>query len=396
MTSSQKWVFELIGPEPPKHFRLSSQAWSEVVDTAVSLQLSGQLLGRVAQDWQVPDEVLSQLRRQALEQGAATWELSRALQQIARAAAQAGVLILVLKGGHALLDLYSSPVERVMADLDIMVSLEALDAFEELLQQLGYRADWLDRQWQLSQHHHVVFRRQKIVVEVHWRLAGGVQIAQESLWERAVPLAGGLQWAEGTCFGLGLEDRLLFMCLHIAQHKMMAAAYHYSDIARFLARYAQQIEISKWTRCARQWGGQHRVVLTLKVLERLFPGLSTHDLCRSLGEGSPEVGMVDSALACVLYSEARCGQIMSSSLRTPKPKLLLPDYDLRKRYGLSADATISWKYQLRALFHRILGWCRDWKRMREQAHLREQIRAHRHLLRWLQSGSLEDSKKRSF
>ncbi len=61
------------------------------------------------------------------------------LDALAQAATAAGVALMTLKGAALINGYYADPALRPMADLDLLVQVEAADAVEAILQQLGYR-----------------------------------------------------------------------------------------------------------------------------------------------------------------------------------------------------------------------------------------------------------------
>jgi hypothetical protein len=143
----------------------------------------------------------------------------------------------------------------------------------------------------------------QLKLEVHWDLQEDLSLARPDLneiWGSAVEM----QVAGVQALGLGLEDLLLYLCLHLDKHGF----YHrflvaqpdvnwcslavdgasrlvwFCDIWEVLQRHQQDVD---WARCvdkARRWGIEGAVYCSLYFVQRLFGPSMTE---RALAELRP-------------------------------------------------------------------------------------------------------------
>ena len=123
--------------------------------------------------------------------------------------------VIVLKG-LVIRELYQNPNLRIMSDADILVKKNSLGKVSKVLEQLGY----------ISTKHigdhgaHLVFVKQGCLpIEVHWTLINkdffnGDTSFEKDIWKRAIPV----EIVGVRTLGLGLEDLLLHLIMHMAVH----------------------------------------------------------------------------------------------------------------------------------------------------------------------------------
>lgn len=116
----------------------------------------------------------------------------QALQEIAQAFHQADVPMLSFKGPVLSAELYGDPALRNSCDLDILVAEETLPLACRCLQALGYeeKPSLWDKtpkrramRQQRDQQMHRVFRKDGVMVELHWRICYRFQVPFATLWD---------------------------------------------------------------------------------------------------------------------------------------------------------------------------------------------------------------------
>jgi hypothetical protein len=385
LTVAHLTVLDWVNREFIETANLSDQSWEEILQAATSLQLCGQLLAPLAISAQIPVPIRDQLRLRALQQGAFSAHLAHCLDEILSQTVAQSIPVVLLKGAHAIQDLYSSPMQRLMADLDILIKPNDLNRLGAVLENLGFRPDRVDFAEQALNSHHWVFTRGEVTLEVHWRFAGGVGVSIDDIWTRVVPLD------QAQVFGLGLEDRLLYMCHHIAQHKMLARPYHYTDIARFWGRYRDRLNYRRWKERAQEWGRIHRVRLILQVVQTLYPQLQIWELGMAL-PGSPiPQDITLTALSYLVRSQVESAKVLTMASRSRRPKLWLSSYDLRQKYRLSEGSKPSPLLHFYDWFQRMRGWGRDFLSQKIHSGLQQEVQSQRRLNAWLDSGLQQSS-----
>jgi len=141
-----------------------------------------------------------------------------AFAQARDALAPAGIEPIVLKGAHLGHTFYSDPREREYCDLDLLVRKEHFEEAARLLAGAGFRPPVLEGRRALTLRSFYCWpfdAPNGTVIELHRELAGHGRYPVESaaLFDRAVPFRFGAEPARG----LGLEDLLLHLSIHLAK-----------------------------------------------------------------------------------------------------------------------------------------------------------------------------------
>lgn len=146
-----------------------------------------------------------------------------ALEEIGRVFAEKNIPLLAFKGALLSMELYGDAALRNSCDIDILVPPAKLEKACNCLKALGYTPqktvwDKTPRRQAFHQKHnpqmHRVFRREGVMVELHWRICYRFEVPFESLWEsrRSFPL---LTWQVHT---LSEEENLCYLITHGAGH----------------------------------------------------------------------------------------------------------------------------------------------------------------------------------
>jgi hypothetical protein len=130
--------------------------------------------------------------------------------------AEQGIEVLILKGSHLGNTIYDSPKDRLYADLDILVRPGDFERAAEILLANGFKSFAYDTYTPeiQSDFKHWEFRSPwGVLVELHRWLSGHDRYPLDSagLFARAEKFIFG----ETPAMGLGVEDLLLHLCLHM-------------------------------------------------------------------------------------------------------------------------------------------------------------------------------------
>lgn len=174
------------------------------------------------------------------------------LMDVARAFADAGVPLIVLKGLTLAETVYPDLGTRVMSDLDLLVHMKDVDRAHDLLSGLGYsphseanpvgHGEAFVRQFE-GERLYLHPDRPFCPVELHWFLINRdwfrvtTRLEEDALWQRAQPLLlDGL-----AAWQLSPEDTVLYLCLHLAIHHRYSLVRGFVDLDR-LIRYGPPLD----------------------------------------------------------------------------------------------------------------------------------------------------------
>ena len=147
-------------------------------------------------------------------------ELGTALRMFA----DAGIDVIILKGGALAETVYRDIGLRPFSDVDILVREEDLQRAKEVMAKIGYV---LDERISPAAHneefgcdlHYVI--NEGHVLEIHWHIARKTgndrytRILIDELWKRALPA----RIADVDTLVLSPEDLLLHLCIHLPRHR---------------------------------------------------------------------------------------------------------------------------------------------------------------------------------
>jgi len=190
------------------------------------------------------DPLAAALRRDLYRSAARHAALARMAGPLLEALRDAGVPVVVLKGGALAARLYRDPAHRPMLDVDLLVGRADVPALLEAAGRLGLRplADRHTPEFDLAFDGTLVLApdgldRAGPQIDVHWRLLDDWRFAGDSAgwlrraWERAGPV----EYGGAPALALAPEDALLHLAAHLAvQHALDGLLWH-CDLA-LLAR----------------------------------------------------------------------------------------------------------------------------------------------------------------
>lgn len=146
-----------------------------------------------------------------------------ALIQLAAVFPRQGIPMLAFKGPILSLELFGDPAVRNSCDLDILVPEDKLSSASHCLRALGYIPqpsvwDATPKRKALQQKRgrqmHLVFRKNGVTVELHWRICYRFAVSFDTLWKtkRTFLLDG------QPVFTLGSQENLCYLITHGAGH----------------------------------------------------------------------------------------------------------------------------------------------------------------------------------
>lgn len=169
----------------------------------------------------VPQDVMNYISIQYKKNTLQMLKYSAVTENVSRLFSENEIPLILLKGpalGHLL---YGDISLRTSSDLDFLIPIEKLEETDKLLTAQGYQKhDYIktvlnDWKWR---HHHVTYYhpKQKIKLEIHWRLNPGPRKEPrfQELWERRTTS----KLTSFPVYLLGKEDLFLFLTSHGARH----------------------------------------------------------------------------------------------------------------------------------------------------------------------------------
>ena len=224
-----------------------------------------------------------------------------------RALAAKAIPFIALKGPSLASEIYSDPTVRPSADIDLLVRKRDVDAALTALAGETHELHGSETSRAIARrsHFHLVLDPVKpphTKIELHWDLvdrANLYRIDSDDLFERTRHVS-----VEGTdCAVPGIEDALIYLCLHAAKHGLFnasglkshrAPAWYcgaatgnrliwFVDLHRHLARHEGAIDWPAVRARSEQWNVLDEVGDTLRVLDLLLPGPRTAAALDALG-----------------------------------------------------------------------------------------------------------------
>jgi hypothetical protein len=196
------------------------------------------------------------------------------LERIAERFNDAGVDLMVLKGGALNLTVYDRPGERLMGDLDLLIRPENIDAARELLEELGcLRGEPLVREDFFPRFHYETDYSSGAIypvrIDLHIRpfrpLRYRQRLPENALWERAQTVRIG----EATVQIPSPEDMLIHLATHAAVHGFDRSRW-LEDIRRWIVAVAATMDWDRFIETVEAWGLALPVREALERVEQRF------------------------------------------------------------------------------------------------------------------------------
>ena len=205
--------------------RLSRDELADLVVAACNTRLSFQYL-----QWlnahpecfaRMPVSAMQELQKHVRRAFASNCAHQDHLRSLVDACAAEAIPIIAIKGLWLAEVAYRDIAARAPGDIDVLVEAASMPRFTRLVKSLGFvvpdRVNDIREIAPLSNEFPLMHRTNKAGFDVHWSLTRQViegDIDDAAIWRRAE------RWsmAGTTCASLCVEDHLLYVCFHIANH----------------------------------------------------------------------------------------------------------------------------------------------------------------------------------
>lgn len=274
----QRALFALVGGRADVDVsQLSAAEWGALEEDATRHNVRGLVYRRLADSpaaSAVPAELMARLRAMYVDTAGRNARALHETRRMAKALADRGIEVILLKGIYLARFTYDEPALRNMADVDVMVRRDRLAEAEAVYLAQGYgpqpRPD-VDEFCRRSNHLAKLVKPGVPVVEVHWaieRPTSPFTIDLDGLWARAVSLE-----LDGVPVkALAPEDALLHLAVHLSYHHLFdrAALKGLVDVGALLGRHREQFDWPAMLARAAAWGVSGFVYTTLRLAEELL------------------------------------------------------------------------------------------------------------------------------
>lgn len=187
---------------------------------------------------------------------------------------EAGIPIMVLKGGALFLTLYQHPDEREMTDLDILLKPGDLDRAQKLLEELGcHRGEVLFREDFFPRYYYEIqYRIGSIApfnLDLHVRpfrlLRYSRLVPENAMWQRAIPVKLG----NATVLVPSAEDMLIHMAGHSAIHSNDHKKW-LEDIDSWIRAKSTELDWDRFLDTVESWRMPGAVLSGLEAAQHLL------------------------------------------------------------------------------------------------------------------------------
>jgi len=277
MTRAIVALLECVGrtsglPNAQSVVGFSDRDWQELVISARRHRVSAFLYHRLQSHGltgQMPTEVAEALRAEAKSATLRGLRLKAELLEIGRAFHEAGIPVIVLKGGHLASHVYEGVGLRWMGDLDLLVHRSDVERALAVLIDRGYCAVgalFLDVAF--AAHHHIApLTRADCTIELHWSMSPPgepVAIDLPAVWSRSLPFSNGVAGLRV----LAVNDLLVHLCVHAAcNHNLVIGLQPLVDVAEIC--HSQPLDWGSLQDVADEWRAARPVSLILQIARRL-------------------------------------------------------------------------------------------------------------------------------
>jgi Uncharacterised nucleotidyltransferase len=222
----------------------------------------------------VPSDVLNRLKDQARESAQRNLNMTRSLLKIVDLFGSQSIPLLPFKGPLLAATAYGNLALREFCDLDVLVREQDVLRATAALTENGYKLELppdesrpMPKLIKSKKDFRFVSDDQRVVVELHWRLAGRhfyFPYGLDQLWDRLERIS-----VSGTSvLNIPPEDLLVILCAHGSKH-LWGRLLWVCDIGE-LIRSNPKIDWQRTMRNARESGGQRMVLLGLHLANTLL------------------------------------------------------------------------------------------------------------------------------
>jgi len=305
---------------------LGEAEWDDVAQLAMRQRVAPLLYSRPGLPF--PADVRATLQARAQRSAFRVLRQQAAFRELADAVAPMGIQLMVLKGLHLATSVYPSAGLREMADIDLLVRPDDLQAVTQMATRLGYAhaagsiGDAL--------HHLPPLTRNNIAFELHYQLlppTAACPPKTTGLFDRSQPVG-----TSANVVGLCPEDLIVHICVHAAgNHVLEMGLRPLCDLQAIVQQSRSQIDWPTVVARAAEWRCQRSVMLML-LLARDHLGVPIPSSVFTSAPGSlPSADLLDVALSAAV---AGAGELAAKS-PTAAQLLRLPGPIAKVRYIVS-------------------------------------------------------------
>ena len=248
-------------------FPSNDEGWSRLMASALNHGLVGLVYRVAATSNCISPVALLPIRSVAHQQSARSCSLVNELLEILAAFRDLNIEALTFKGPTLAMRAYGRISDREFCDLDVLIQPDELDRASVALHRRRYRIApkrCTIEAFDPEQEYHAIFCRNDdgAKVELHWSLNSPGErapIGGADVWQRARPVF----LADQPVLTLGIEDTLLFLCVHAFKHRWERLKW-LTDIA-YLLRSGEQIDWEALILRSRQTGCYRMLLVGLNL-----------------------------------------------------------------------------------------------------------------------------------
>lgn len=281
--------------------------WGRILEKAEQLGIAPLIysaLKKVTDSNQIPKEIMEQLQASCARNTIRNMDLYRKLKEILVTFSQEEIPVIVLKGAALAELVYQNIALRPMADLDLLVKKEDLDAAEHLLLKLDYvpyEPSFRPREWFPDHHHHLapyISPNRSFFLELHHHIIpppASASLPIHDFWHRALPA----QIASTPSLVFAPQDMLLHLCLHLSHPGCLPFVGNFRvlcDIAETIRRYQAEIDWAQFLRAGQIYEVEKFLYYALWLAQDMVEAEVPTELLEELesalrGRGLEDIGL---------------------------------------------------------------------------------------------------------
>jgi len=314
---------------------------------------------------EIPERIIKPLHSTYRKNSIRNIRLFSELKKILTAFDQAGIKTIILKGSYLAPVVYGNVADRVLRDIDILVTLEDIQKTQQTMHSLGYEQEaGRENQFESRDEIEYFFSRHKdllpyikngLHVEVHQKInyPWGPQIDVDALWKRMQSITVLNQ----TAYILHPEDFILHLCLHLThQDKFTNGLLALYDIKLFYNHHKDMIDFKNLLQKAKKYKMERSLFVTLQLCKVILgESFNTNIICQMDKEVPNEIIKLsieqlftDKAGDC--YIEFNGGNLRNK-IKKVFSSMFISNKELSMRYGKQESLLTSpylyfkhWKY----------------------------------------------------
>lgn len=194
----------------------------------------------------VPDEIVEKLKNYYYASLARNLKLWKEFSEIEGSFRGRRIRIIPLKGIILGNTLYHNPALRcIMADIDLLVLKQDVDAGCTAMKGLGYR------QTPYQPGHIYVFKKDSLMVEMHWQFLPPAlsKISMETIWKNTQETV----IDDHSITVLSWEDTLLTLSLQVRHDWPLTKLFRLSDINEIISQHGKELDWEYVVSKAKEW-----------------------------------------------------------------------------------------------------------------------------------------------